>query len=559
MTPPAALDATAPSPVPLSRRPRTLSRRHLWRPGRDARAVRHAAVPGRSRDRAGAEPVVVAGGGIAGIAAAVGLAERGVAVVLVEPEAELGGRVRAWPVADGGPAGSGLTMSRGFHAFFRQYYNLRALLRRADPGLDGLAPIEDYPLVSADGPADSFTAIPRTPPLNMAAFVARSPSFRLGDLARVDVGAAMELLDVSFPEDVLRLRRGECGPLPGPVELPARGQAPGPGGVRPAASSPTPTTSLPASWSGCSTPTSSGRRRACCSTCPATIIRPHLWGPLADLPGPAGRTGADRCGGERPGPVRGRPGPGHAGLRRRDGRRRRGRTPPARRPPGSCWPGAGVTDLSWGPAGDGPADRAPVRGSGGCGLDTLVAPERAPFLGTSGYGPLDNVSVLERFEDGARRWSQAHGGSVVELHAYALDAPVDEPGVQGAAADRAAPDLSRNWAGATVHHSEWLVGRDCPLSAPTPWHDRLTVDTPDPRLVLAGDGIRCDFPVALMERAATTGFLAAQPTAGRAWTLRPRPVDRADATPPPGGPTAAPAAGPGELTTSHPAIPRVER
>ena len=27
--------------------------------------------------------------------------------------------------------------------------------------------------------------------------------------------------------------------------------------------------------------------------------------------------------------------------------------------------------------------------------------------------------------------------------------------------------------------------------------------------MLAGDGIRCDFPVALMERAATTGFLAA--------------------------------------------------
>ena len=27
--------------------------------------------------------------------------------------------------------------------------------------------------------------------------------------------------------------------------------------------------------------------------------------------------------------------------------------------------------------------------------------------------------------------------------------------------------------------------------------------------MLAGDGIRCDYPVALMERAATTGFLAA--------------------------------------------------
>ena len=42
-----------------------------------------------------------------------------------------------------------------------------------------------------------------------------------------------------------------------------------------------------------------------------------------------------------------------------------------------------------------------------------------------------------------------------------------------------------------------------------PWEQRLTVDTPHPRIVLAGDGIRCDFPVALMERAATTGFLAA--------------------------------------------------
>jgi carotenoid phi-ring synthase / carotenoid chi-ring synthase len=35
------------------------------------------------------------------------------------------------------------------------------------------------------------------------------------------------------------------------------------------------------------------------------------------------------------------------------------------------------------------------------------------------------------------------------------------------------------------------------------------VTTPDPRVVLAGDGVRCDYPVALMERAATTGLLAA--------------------------------------------------
>ena len=50
---------------------------------------------------------------------------------------------------------------------------------------------------------------------------------------------------------------------------------------------------------------------------------------------------------------------------------------------------------------------------------------------------------------------------------------------------------------------------DCPLWGTDPWEQRPTVRTPDPRIVLAGDGIRCDFPVALMERAATTGFLAA--------------------------------------------------
>jgi len=102
--------------------------RSRWRPGADARAARHPAAAGSPRVISGAEPVVVAGGGIAGIAAAVGLAERGVPVILIEPHDQLGGRVRAWPVAHGADH---VTMSRGFHAFFRQYYNLRALLRRA--------------------------------------------------------------------------------------------------------------------------------------------------------------------------------------------------------------------------------------------------------------------------------------------------------------------------------------------------------------------------------------------------------------------------------------------
>ena len=56
---------------------------------------------------------------------------------------------------------------------------------------------------------------------------------------------------------------------------------------------------------------------------------------------------------------------------------------------------------------------------------------------------------------------------------------------------------------------EWLVADDCPLVDLSPWHLRPTVATPDPRIVLAGDLVRSEWPIALMERAATTGWQAA--------------------------------------------------
>ena len=151
--------------------------------------------------------------------------------------------------------------------------------------------------------------------------------------------------------------------------------------------------------------------------------------------------------------------------------------------------------------------------SGGCGWTGSWHLIEPAFLGTSGFGPLDNVSVLERFEEGARRWSTARGGSVVELHAYAL---VEQAGDQQlkdqllAELHRVYPELEP----AGIVAEEFLIMSDCPLHGTDPWEQRLTVETPHPRIVLAGDGIRCDFPVALMERAATTGFLAANQLLG---------------------------------------------
>jgi len=44
--------------------------------------------------------------------------------------------------------GTTFDMERGFHAFFRQYYNLRQLLKRVDPALGCLKPTDDYPILT---------------------------------------------------------------------------------------------------------------------------------------------------------------------------------------------------------------------------------------------------------------------------------------------------------------------------------------------------------------------------------------------------------------------------
>jgi isorenieratene synthase len=116
--------------------------------------------------------------------------------------------------------------------------------------------------------------------------------------------------------------------------------------------------------------------------------------------------------------------------------------------------------------------------------------------------------VLSGWEGEAARWAARTGGSVVELHAYALPEDAD-PAATGkellGELHRLYPETRR--AGVVDARHEWRA--DCPLFPVGGYTDRPTVDTPAPGLVLAGDAVRTGLPVALMERAATTGFLAA--------------------------------------------------
>jgi len=70
--------------------------------------------------------VAVVGGGLAGLACAYELSQRGFHVTLLEKSPQLGGKIASWPIQFGGEQ---FMMEHGFHGFFPQYYNLKSLVK----------------------------------------------------------------------------------------------------------------------------------------------------------------------------------------------------------------------------------------------------------------------------------------------------------------------------------------------------------------------------------------------------------------------------------------------
>jgi isorenieratene synthase len=472
-------------------------------------------LDGRAERLREARHAVVIGGGLAGVAAAVVLAERGMRVTLLEAERYLGGRLGAWPdrLADGTP----FQMERGFHAFFRQYYNLRALLRRVDPGLGCLQPAPDYPILTGDGGYESFAGLPDTPPLNVAVLTLRTKTMKLMDLARVNKMAALEMLRFARERTFARFDTMSSKAYLDSLGFPAQARE----------------RLLHVFAHSCFNPQDdmsaaellqmfhfyfTGNRDGLLFDIANRPFSTSVFDPLERHLARLGvdvRTGASARAIERR---------GHDWVVHADGPLACDAVVLAAHVPAVkaiVQASTGLDDAAW-------RDRVDsLRTTNAFAvwrlwLDRPARPGRVPFAGTVGVGRLDNISLYHLFEDESRDWAARTGGAVVELHAYALREPVDEAALRRdlrAGLDAIYPEF----AGARVIEDRFLLRGDCPSFYPGGAGRRPGVATPWPGLVLAGDFVRLEMPSALMERAVASGFLAAS-TVLSGYDVRPEPL-----------------------------------
>jgi isorenieratene synthase len=134
--------------------------------------------------------VAIVGAGLAGLAAASRLAQRGFRVTMFERNAYIGGKLGAWKTTL--PDGREIGMSHGFHAFFHHYYNLNQWF--AELGIDRrFRNIGDYLILTADGRQYSFKGVATTPVLNLLS-LAQKGIYSLREVAGPNTGPKMEAL-----------------------------------------------------------------------------------------------------------------------------------------------------------------------------------------------------------------------------------------------------------------------------------------------------------------------------------------------------------------------------
>jgi carotenoid phi-ring synthase / carotenoid chi-ring synthase len=443
---------------------------------------------------------VVIGGGIAGVAAATVLSERGVQVTLIEREPQLGGRAGGFPHRL--QSGDVMHMERGFHAFFRQYYNLRALLRRIDPMLSQLIPLPDYPILGPSGRLQSFKGLPKRTPFQVMKLTWDTPYLSLRDLLRVDGMAALEMLRFDLERTYQRFDGVSAEAYLQSIGFPDTARRMlfdvfshsffNPEAELSAAE-------LLMSFHFYFT----GNAEGLIFDVTKRPLSQAIWQPFESWL--RGR-GVQVITGSAVTEVE----------RTREGKLRvlhAGEPVVADDLVIALDVSALQKLVAASPALDALAGVEKLQLTRPFAVLRLwlaqrLSKERAAFAGTTGVGLLDNISCYERFQDESAVWAAANGGSVVELHAYAVPEGLSEATIRA--------DLMQGLytfypetRGVQVLDEVMLVRQDCPGFPPGSLQLRPTPQTALRDVTLAGDYVSVPVPCALMERATVSGFIAA--------------------------------------------------
>jgi len=143
-------------------------------------------------------------------------------------------------------------------------------------------------------------------------------------------------------------------------------------------------------------------------------------------------------------------------------------------------------------------------------LDKPTARDRLPFYTTARFRFTDSLAIYSAFQEPFVSWARRTGGSVVEVHAYAIAPEAMAPPAEiRAAMWRELLSLLPELAGARVLHDEFQQQSNFTRWAPGDHARRPGTATPVANLMLAGDHVRLPAPASLMEAAAMSGRLAA--------------------------------------------------
>lgn len=466
---------------------------------------------------AGPRSVLVVGGGLAGMSAAIRLARRGFAVRLVERERHLGGKVGAWPITLDGEQ---VVVEHGFHGFFLQYYNLYALLAEAGVDVADFPLVDDYAIAAADGRHEGMRSYPRTPPWNVLAMARRSPFMNMREARRMTGFATMRDAFLLYDPDEARARWDGMSF----AELSRRMGLDGTGfdavfkvfGHSFFSDSATVSAAeIAKNFHFFFFANPEGLLFRYCRT----DFEAALWTPLRrhlESLGGVVETGCEVLSVERTGAgfaVAVRAADGGDGVRGAERVVLAADVPALKRIVAASVSASRAAHddafASFARAVDampGPQPYAVVRLWG----DRDCLPERASFTSLFGHEPLDSISVYHRMEQGAADWVARHGGGVFELHAYtpSEDDARDPERLEELLIDRmrrAFPELRDM----TIRYRYRQVKWDFPGFPVGAGTRQPSTTTAVPGLYLAGDFVRLDVPVALMEGAVASGIAAA--------------------------------------------------